>query len=46
MQKSEKIYLENTNFQYAFTPKNTDLGNLRDTFFLIQVSYRHTIEYI
>ncbi|MCH7400621.1 AAA family ATPase [Belliella kenyensis] len=46
MQKPEKIYLENTNFQFAFTPKNTDLGNLRETFFINQVSYKHSLEYI
>lgn len=46
MQKPEKIYLENTNFQFAFTPKNADLGNLRETFFINQVSYLHTVEYV
>ncbi|MFD2037676.1 ATP-binding protein [Belliella marina] len=46
MQKPEKIYLENTNFQFAFTPKNADLGNLRETFFINQVSYEHAVEYV
>jgi uncharacterized protein len=46
MQKPEKIYLENTNFQFAFTPKNADLGNLRETFFINQVSNDHTVEYV
>jgi len=46
MQKPEKIYLENTNFQFAFTPKNADVGNLRETFFINQVSYGHTVEYV
>jgi predicted AAA+ superfamily ATPase len=46
MQKPEKIYLENTNFQFAFTPKNADLGNLRETFFINQLSYAHTVEYV
>lgn len=46
MQKPEKIYLENTNFQFAFTPKNADLGNLRETFFINQVSHLHTVEYV
>nr|MBI1230375.1 AAA family ATPase [Cytophagales bacterium] len=46
MQKPEKIYLENTNFQFAFTPKNADLGNLRETFFINQVSHDHTVEYV
>jgi len=46
MQKPEKIYLENTNFQFAFTPKNADVGNLRETFFINQVSYGHMVEYV
>ena len=46
MQKPEKIYLENTNFQFAFTPKNADLGNLRETFFINQLSDAHTVEYV
>ncbi|SDA94115.1 hypothetical protein SAMN03080617_03855 [Algoriphagus alkaliphilus] len=46
MQKPEKIYLENTNFQFAFTPKNADLGNLRETFFINQLSHAHTVEYV
>ncbi|HSI75605.1 MAG TPA: hypothetical protein VK957_06915, partial [Lunatimonas sp.] len=46
MQKPEKIYLENTNFQFAFTPKNADLGNLRQTFFINQLSNSHTVEYV
>ncbi|WP_228527488.1 hypothetical protein [Pararhodonellum marinum] len=46
MQKPEKIYLENTNFQFAFTPKNANLGNLRETFFINQLAYAHTVEYV
>jgi uncharacterized protein len=46
MQKPEKIYLENTNFQFAFTPKNADVGNLRETFFINQASHLHDVEYV
>lgn len=46
MQKPEKIYLENTNFQFTFTPKNADAGNLRETFFINQVSHLHIVEYV
>lgn len=46
MKKPEKIYLENTNFQFAFTPKNADSGNLRETFFINQLSNSHTVEYV
>ena len=44
LQKPEKIYLENTNLAYTLAEKNTDIGNMRETFFLNQLSYNHTIE--
>ncbi|MCH6201183.1 hypothetical protein MMU07_16475 [Aquiflexum sp. LQ15W] len=46
LQKPDKVYLENTNFQFAFSPKNADLGNLRETFFVNQMGHEHTVEYI
>lgn len=45
MQKPDKIYLENTNLQYAFSPVNANKGNLRETFFINQLGYNHTVEY-
>ena len=45
LQKPEKIYLENTNLAYTLAEKNTDIGNIRETFFLNQLSYNHIIEY-
>ena len=45
LQKPEKIYLENTNLAYTLAENNTDIGNIRETFFLNQLSYNHTIEY-
>jgi len=45
LQKPEKIYLENTNLAYTLAEKNTDIGNMRETFFLNQLSYNHTVEY-
>ncbi|MEI8136920.1 MAG: AAA family ATPase [Bacteroidota bacterium] len=45
LQKPDKIFLENTNFQYAFSPLNTNIGNLRETFFANQLSQLHLIEY-
>jgi len=45
LQKPEKIYLENPNLAYTFAENNTDIGNMRETFFLNQLSYNHTIEY-
>jgi len=46
MQKPEKIYLDNTNFQVALCPGNANEGNQRETFFLNQLSYAHEVEYI
>ena len=45
LQKPEKIYLENTNLAYCLAENNTDIGNIRETFFLNQLSYNHTVEY-
>lgn len=46
LQKPNKIFLENTNLQYALSPSQANRGNIRETFFLNQVSVKHTIEYI
>ena len=45
LQKPEKIYLDNTNLAYTLAETNTDTGNMRETFFLNQLSYNHTVEY-
>jgi len=45
LQKPEKIYLENTNLAYTLAENNSNIGNLRETFFLNQLSYNHTVEY-
>jgi predicted AAA+ superfamily ATPase len=45
LQKPEKIYLENTNLAYTLCDKNTDIGTMRETFFLNQLSYGQTVEY-
>ena len=45
LQKPEKVYLENTNLAYTLAKNNTDIGNMRETFFLNQLSYNHTVEY-
>jgi predicted AAA+ superfamily ATPase len=46
LQKPDKIYLENTNFQYALAPKNTEKGSIRETFFVNQLSYQYLVEYV
>jgi predicted AAA+ superfamily ATPase len=45
LQKPEKIYFENTNLAYTLAENNTDSGNMRETFFLNQLSYNHSVEY-
>ncbi len=45
LQKSDKLYLENTNFIYALTPQNVNIGNVRETFFYNQLLLDNTIEY-
>ena len=34
--KVEKLYLDNTNLIYALAPEHTDIGNVRETFFMNQ----------
>jgi uncharacterized protein len=43
MKKPDKVYMHNTNLQYAIAPENTDNLNLRHTFFYNQVGYRHKL---
>jgi predicted AAA+ superfamily ATPase len=38
LQKPDKIYLENPNLIYALAPNQAEPGNLRETFFLNQIS--------
>jgi len=45
LQKPDKIFIDNTNLIYTFSPSNANKGNLRETFFVNQVSYLHNVEY-
>lgn len=45
LQKPDKIFLENTNFQFTFSPLSANTGNLRETFFANQLSNSHLVEY-
>jgi predicted AAA+ superfamily ATPase len=45
LQKPEKIYLENTNFAYVLSATEPNIGNIRETFFLNQVSQQHRVSY-
>lgn len=46
LQKPDKIYLENTNLQFTLAGKNANKGNIRETFFINQLSNSHRVEYI
>jgi predicted AAA+ superfamily ATPase len=43
--KPEKIYLQNTNYAYAFSPDNVNVENLRETFFFNQLQVKHKSTY-
>ncbi|MFZ5430404.1 MAG: ATP-binding protein [Bacteroidota bacterium] len=42
--KPDKVYMHNTNLLYAIMPENTSSVNLRQTFFINQLSGRHDIK--
>ncbi len=41
--KMEKLYLDNTNLIYTLTPKEAEIGNVRETFFMNQMRVRHDV---
>lgn len=43
MKKPYKVYMHNTNLQFAIAPNNIENDNLRQTFFYNQVGYQHKI---
>lgn len=45
MQKPDKIYLDNPNFLYALATDEINIGTVRETFVVNQLSYGHTVEY-
>ncbi|MCL2041095.1 MAG: AAA family ATPase [Bacteroidales bacterium] len=45
MVKPEKIYLQNTNYNYALSAENPEVGSLRETFFFNQLQQNHTVTY-
>lgn len=46
LQKPEKIFLENSNLMYVLSPSKANVGNVRETFFLNQVGFKHKINYV
>ncbi len=45
LNKPDKLYLNNTNLAYALGEQMQDIGNLRETFFLNQLSVIHSVTY-
>ncbi|OYT11229.1 MAG: AAA family ATPase [Bacteroidetes bacterium 4572_112] len=45
LQKPEKIFLDNTNYMFAIMAEKPNIGNLRETFFLNQLSENYSITY-
>lgn len=45
LNKPEKLYLGNTNIAFALADENANIGNIRETFFLNQLSINHTVTY-
>ncbi|MDR0969069.1 MAG: AAA family ATPase [Lentimicrobiaceae bacterium] len=43
MNKTEKVYLNNTNLIVALAKENANIGNFRETFFMSQVSVDNTV---
>lgn len=41
--KVEKLYIDNTNLIYTLTPREAEIGNVRETFFMNQMRVRHDI---
>jgi hypothetical protein len=45
LQKPEKLFLENTNFMYALSNSQPNIGSVRETFILNQLAEKHNITY-
>ena len=45
LNKPDKIFLGNTNIAYAFSDNKANTGNIRETFFLNQLSQNHKVAY-
>ena len=43
LRKPDKLYLRNTNLIFALAESNANIGNLRETFFLNQLSFNNTV---
>lgn len=45
LQKPDKLFLDNPNLMYVLSEEKPNVGNLRETFFVSQLSQGHKVEY-
>jgi len=45
LQKPDKIFMENTNLTFALSDNQANIGTIRETFVVNQLSYQHRVEY-
>jgi hypothetical protein len=45
LSKPDKVYLENTNYAFALGGENTNQGNVRESFFMNQLSARYPVTF-
>ena len=45
LQKPEKIYFDNPNLIYTLSHQEANIGNVRETFFINQLSVNHKVTY-
>ena len=45
LQKPDKLYIENTNTLHAISSHSVDIGTVRETFCVNQLSHNHEVEY-
>jgi len=45
LQKPEKVYLHNSNLAYSFSENLSNIGNIRETFFLNQLQVGHEVSF-
>lgn len=44
LQKPDKLYLENSNLMFSMDGSHVNTGNMRETFFVNQLKYKHQVE--
>jgi hypothetical protein len=44
LQKPDKLFLENSNLMFTMRSSSVNTGNVRETFFVNQLKYKHQVE--